>query len=239
MAILAFAREMPSGNPAQPRQRPQLMQLATDEKTHEIGQLWFTVSNWGFFGSSRGEDNPLQCIIYEQGEHAGECRPSAEYPGGSGIEYLFQGALWIGAVVAGDTLVSVGEDGWFANVNELFPGYNQETDTIMENSIFWDSTAISEQDFIGEMTDTIRNSDYVDPTHIPIGIKVGAIYELPLLVLIHKAYSYSSVHSAGVLISEFTLTAMWVMWTKDITLRTMLPDLWIYIMTRSETIRFL
>ncbi|MDD4231952.1 MAG: hypothetical protein PHU48_04755 [Candidatus Cloacimonetes bacterium] len=50
------------------------------ENYHNVGNIWLRVSNYGFFGA--GSD----------GEY-----PSLEYPGGSGIDYLFQGALWFGA----------------------------------------------------------------------------------------------------------------------------------------------
>jgi len=48
---------------------------------HDVGNIWLRVSNYGFFGS--GSNRPQW--------------PSLEYPGGSGIDYLFQGALWFGA----------------------------------------------------------------------------------------------------------------------------------------------
>lgn len=51
-------------------------------KFHNVGNIWLRVSNYGFFGS--GRDATPQW-------------PSLEYPGGSGIDYLFQGALWFGA----------------------------------------------------------------------------------------------------------------------------------------------
>lgn len=47
---------------------------------HDVGNIWLRVSNYGFFGS--GSAAPY---------------PSLEYPGGSGIDYLYQGALWFGA----------------------------------------------------------------------------------------------------------------------------------------------
>jgi len=175
MAFNIYARTGPWGQQGDvgPRARPQVMQPVTDDKTHDVGQLFLTVSNWGSFGSGRGDGTDPDCKKWESGENAGECRPSGEYPGGSGIEYLFMGALWVGAVVDGDTLVSVGEDGWFRNVNELFPGYNQSTDTIMEYSIMsGDDNAISEQDYVGELTDTVKNPDFVQAEHRPIGIKI-------------------------------------------------------------------
>jgi len=51
-------------------------------KWHDVGNIWLRVSNYGFFGS---------------GSDASPQYPSLEYPGGSGIDYLFQGALWFGA----------------------------------------------------------------------------------------------------------------------------------------------
>jgi len=49
---------------------------------HNVGNMWLRVSNYGFFGS--GDDAVPQY-------------PSLEYPGGQGIDYLYQGALWFGA----------------------------------------------------------------------------------------------------------------------------------------------
>lgn len=162
------------GGPSEPQTRfllrtAAINQPATDEKTHTIGQLWFTISNWGFFGSQRGEDNPYYCIV---DENTGKCRPSAEYPGGSGIEYLFQGALWIGAVVSGETLVSIGEDGWFSGINELMPSYLYD-DTIKHRSTLNDDIgAISEEDYYCDFADTCRNPSFIDPSHKPIGVAV-------------------------------------------------------------------
>jgi hypothetical protein len=51
-------------------------------KYHNVGNIWMRVSNFGFFGS--GDD-----IVPQY--------PSLEYPGGSGVDYLYQGALWFGA----------------------------------------------------------------------------------------------------------------------------------------------
>ncbi len=51
-------------------------------KYHNVGNIWLRVSNYGFFGS--GDDAIPQW-------------PSLEYPGGSGIDYLYQGSLWFGA----------------------------------------------------------------------------------------------------------------------------------------------
>ncbi|MFA5498136.1 MAG: hypothetical protein WC327_01135 [Candidatus Cloacimonadia bacterium] len=57
------------------------VKLMDISKNHDVGNIWLRVSNFGFFGS--GNNRPMW--------------PSLEYPGGSGIDYLYQGALWFGA----------------------------------------------------------------------------------------------------------------------------------------------
>nr|MDK2850901.1 hypothetical protein [Candidatus Cloacimonadota bacterium] len=85
-------------------------------KYHNVGNIWLRVSNYGFFGS--GDD-----IVPQY--------PSLEYPGGSGIDYLYQGALWFGAKkqrrdglnrklywkhyppsAQNDTILYEGQEGW-------------------------------------------------------------------------------------------------------------------------------
>ncbi|TES93855.1 MAG: hypothetical protein E3J87_01435, partial [Candidatus Cloacimonadota bacterium] len=58
----------------------------TQYKFHDVGNIWLTVANFGFFG------NCGTWKIY------GKNFPSCEFPGGSHADYLFQGALWIGAI---------------------------------------------------------------------------------------------------------------------------------------------
>jgi hypothetical protein len=50
---------------------------------HDVGELRMMVTNWGMFGSMPGADFPFSS------------QPSAEWPTGSSIEYLFQGGIWI------------------------------------------------------------------------------------------------------------------------------------------------
>ena len=75
-----------------------------DQRVHKVGNMWLTVTNYGIFGN--------QSDASVRDPETGLSAPSCEYPGGSGMEYLFQGALWIGAIVGEDTLVSYGHDGW-------------------------------------------------------------------------------------------------------------------------------
>ena len=95
-------------------------------KIHDISNIWLRVSNYGFFGNATDD------FEYTDGL---EGRIACQFPAGSDWDYLFQGGLWIGAIVGSDTLVSVGYDGWaYPDASyEMFPG-TEPGDTLRENS---------------------------------------------------------------------------------------------------------
>ncbi|MCP4634310.1 MAG: T9SS type A sorting domain-containing protein [candidate division Zixibacteria bacterium] len=119
-----------------------------------------TVTNWGYLGS--GMDPNV--IDPETGQPA----PSCEFPSGSNLEYLFQGAIWIGAIVNGDTLVSCGTDGWW-DTHEMFPDSCPDG----EMRVFTD---IADREIIGVFSDTNITFAEIDPIdqrpHRPIGVKI-------------------------------------------------------------------
>ncbi|MEE9553209.1 MAG: T9SS type A sorting domain-containing protein [candidate division Zixibacteria bacterium] len=138
---------------------------------HHDSDIEFTVTNFGILGSEGGN-----YIDPETGFPA----PGVEFPLGSDIEYLFLGALWIGAVVDTvdengnpvlDTLVSVGNDGWWSTICELWPP------PVGEDS-FWEDQVIGDEEFFAIYSDTSTDSRYIpnDPTdnrpHIPLGLKI-------------------------------------------------------------------
>ncbi len=125
----------------------------TDDKTHTIGNLRMTVTNFGQF--QRGF-----------------------FPGTTGETYLTVGGLWVGAVVGRDTLVSTAIDD--LGIQEF---WSNEFDTVVQRSInvndkFFSPDAISEQDFIATYYDTLDNQFFVrqDPidnrAHKPLNLKV-------------------------------------------------------------------
>ena len=63
---------------------------------HNVGRLQMNVTNWGCFGSMPNSNYPMSES------------PSAQWPGGSGVEYLFAAGLWIGAMRNGVPVVSTG-----------------------------------------------------------------------------------------------------------------------------------
>lgn len=118
-----------------------------DQKATDIGNIGFSVSNVGTVGRPQVVNNP-------QG------MPSMEYPIGSGVNHLFEGGLWIGAKVNGQTRVSTVADdaptGYRAGLDGFeftATGSIQQRSTLA-SSEFFSSSAISHQDFVSTCTDS-------------------------------------------------------------------------------------
>jgi hypothetical protein len=138
---------------------------------HQASNIHFSVSNFGILGSQDG--------FYDDPDYPG-ITPGAEFPARSGINYLFFGAIWIGAVVdtiddqgnpALDTLVSVGNDSWWGSIFELNPppvGYPS----------MWRDRIVADEEIFAVYTDTVVDPQYVNPDpndgrmHLPLGLKV-------------------------------------------------------------------
>ena len=77
-----------------PGDLPQGILVLDGSPVHDVGELWSHASNWGAFGSMPGAGQPFSDA------------PSAEWPGGSRIEYLWVAGLWVGSLVNGVPAVS-------------------------------------------------------------------------------------------------------------------------------------
>ncbi len=196
------------GNPpAKPAALPN-----TQLRVHDVGKIWLSVTNFGFFGSQGGD--------YEDASGKYEPAPGCEFPGGSNLDYLFQGALWIGAeieydstdafgnpITVFDTLVSIGNDGWWGNIFELFPAEAPEGEitvrSLRPSNVYpyGDTTdAISEQDYIAVYSDTSTGSFVVnDPNdqraHIPLGIEIE-----------QRSYAWSYEYAEDFVLLDFDIT---------------------------------
>ncbi|MBN1996484.1 hypothetical protein JW935_02955 [candidate division KSB1 bacterium] len=158
--------------------------LATvDLKTHNVGNMWLSVTNYGQFGSA------------DAGDYS-----SCEFPANSDVEYLFYGGCWIGAIVDGDTMVSVATDGAVngpgSTRDAFFPGWAVE-DTIIHKSIrrgtsAFDSTAHSEQDYTAVYTDTSKIMGFEG--FKPMGIRIT-----------QKSYAWSYSYSEDFIIFDFLI----------------------------------
>jgi len=180
----------------------------TVNATHRISNILFTVTNWGFLGSAQ-DANTIDC-------ETNVAAPSCQFPAGSNLEYLFQGAIWIGAIVDGDTLVSCGTDGWWDS-HEYFPDVAEEstgviwlgstrptsayprTRTDCYPNQFSVENSISEEDFIAYYADTNVTYAEVDPIdqrpQRPIGIEIE-----------QKSYSWSYEYAEDFILFDFKLT---------------------------------
>lgn len=193
MVCVAHAElEMPQGPVRKTTPEVQLANPNVKNRVHRVGNIWMNMTNFGFFGNySRQNTNQMT-----DPEFPGTYAPQAMYPANSGQEYLYMGAIWVGAMVQQGEhefpRVSVGSEGWVrtssnTSIIEFWPGegssggiierstrpndYNRLGDYISNDS------AVSEQDFIATYTDTLRDpfwvgSDPIDGAHYPLGIKV-------------------------------------------------------------------
>jgi hypothetical protein len=140
-------------------------------KVHRASYIYLTITNFGHLANAHDLPDP---------DLPGELAPGAEFPGGSGLDYLFMGCLWIGAEIDTidqygnpvlDTLTSVGGDGWLSIDGELLPPPEGEES-------LWEEEIIGDEEFFAIFSDTLTDPQYVPPDpydqrpHIPLGLKV-------------------------------------------------------------------
>jgi hypothetical protein len=137
-------------------------------RVHRGSNIYFSVTNYGQLGSGARS-------LYDP--DTGYPAPSAEFPAGSGIEHLFLGCIWIGAIVDDpdnpgelDTLVSVGGDGWFYNVYELIP-------PSAEYQSIWKEQYIGDEEYYALFCDTTVIGVTPHPVdnrpHMPLGLIIS------------------------------------------------------------------
>ena len=143
---------------------------------HNVGKLVLSVGNHGTMGTGFYLSSLRDCFT-------GRSIESCEYPQESNNKYLFSTALWLGAVVGRDTLVSTAADGWVPGLEEMFPDEYPNGNMIRRSTLDPLSSeyagAVSEQDFIAVFTDTFTSGvpglgmDEVDGRpHTPLNVEV-------------------------------------------------------------------
>jgi hypothetical protein len=152
--------------------KPQILDLPdTQLRVHHASNILFSVTNFGFIGSQDGAFHDVEGLFNPA--------PGAEFPAYSGLEHLFQGAIWIGATVDTiingiptlDTLVSIGNDGWWGQLFELFP-------PPAPYQSMWRDRITGDEEIFATYEDTVTDPRYVVPDpndgrpHIPLGIKI-------------------------------------------------------------------
>lgn len=165
---------------------PDVFQIQIENRVHRRGNVWMNISNWGRIGN----DSPGRQTTMDDPEFPGEWAPQCEFPAGSGAQYLFKGALWVGALVQAEGYeyprVSVGADGW-ALVDEMWPGEGEQNGIVERSSVpgsvnylgeqIYSPDAVAPQEFIATYSDTLTedfwvDEDPIDGPHEPLGIKI-------------------------------------------------------------------
>jgi len=127
------------------------------QRVHRMSQVNACMTNWALLGSWMRDfpESPGGCFMDNPDSEA--IAPSFEFPAGSGLEYLFQGGMWIGAIVNDTIYTSVGCDGWFG-IYEMWPDaepWGAIIERSVEPTVFcYSPDAISQQDIIAVYTDT-------------------------------------------------------------------------------------
>ncbi len=166
---------------------------------HNVGRIVMAVSNNGTYGYTEGAAGASDAFT-------GETVKSCEYPKGSNTKYCFAGAVWIGAVVGRDTLVSVAEDGWTQST-ELYPEagalgamqYRSITDPAKPEY----EGAISEQDYVSTFFDTCTacngtRPDVIDHRgHRPLFVEVS-----------QNSYAWSYSYAEDFVLFDFRIRNM-------------------------------
>lgn len=162
-----------TGQSHQPPSKLLKPMIDDDKKFTNIGNIGFSITNYGRFGDGFVEQRPVD-------------QPSCEYPLGSGIEHIFSGGLWVGGIRPdGKILVSTGavDISYLRDIAAGFEYTNSDdpTDVMIERSSLTDSpffhpAAISHQDLVCDYTDSnIFIPEMVNariPDHSPINISV-------------------------------------------------------------------
>jgi hypothetical protein len=187
------------------------------QRVHRTSDIRTCMTNWGFLGSQTRDLKESMGGCFNPNPNVETAAPSFEYPAESGLEYLFQGALWIGAIVDNHPYTSIGCDGWFW-VYELWPDGPSPRGIILEGSTrsnvwCYSPDALSEQDIIAVYTDSSADiplsPEPRDPwdnrRHFPLGIRVT-----------QKSYSWDTEGYDKFIIAEYNFENIGIHFLSDL-----------------------
>lgn len=141
---------------------------------HNPGKIALSVTNYGVFGTGFARST-LDCFT-------GQLLHSCEFPRGSGKLYLFGGAVWVGAVIGNDTVVSVGADGWVqgAEFHPDEPPFGlMQTYSTLDTGLGYNPLVVSHRDYLSVYTDTftsgvtgLENDEIDGRPHFPLDVEI-------------------------------------------------------------------
>jgi hypothetical protein len=137
----------------------------TDKNATTVGAIGLTVTNFGTIGT-RNAYWPNQA--------------SCEYPRGSRVEHLYQGALWVGALSrrTGQIHVSTGSSDRVSTTTGKgmefmsLPGSTLIQRSTLSESAFFSEIAVSHQDFVADYHDTVVRDSSSPDQSAPLGLRV-------------------------------------------------------------------
>ncbi len=169
-------------------------QSSFQKETIDIGNTGMTISNFGTIGNPVIISNPDDV-------------PSLEYPINSGIEHLFEGGLWIGAIMGGQTVVSTASVDAASGYTTGAAGFEfsapqgniiNQRSTLTYNDKY-SPDAISHQDFIMDFTDA--------NTVIPGTVISITDHTTPLQAGVHlETYAWNYSFADYFVILNYTIT---------------------------------
>jgi hypothetical protein len=185
-------------------------QASFDRETIDVGNIGLSITNVGTIGRPDIVTDP-------QGP------PSMEYPINSGIEHLFEGGIWIGALMNGQTAVSTAAIDAPSGYTTGASGYEFTSEvgsliqqrSLLPSSDHFSVDAVSHQDMVMDFTDA---NTVVPGTTIPI-----EDHSLPLKAEVHlESYAWNYSYADYFVILNYTITnnstsvwdSVWLgMWT--------------------------
>ena len=132
---------------------------------HTTNNLWSAITNYGSVGDPNSPSTG---------------RPSAQWPGGSGNNYLYDAGLWLGTKIGGEPAVTT----YFYNPHvEFLPtsGFFGEIGSVISKDIHGNENAKSrslEDSYV--VYDDLES--HTESNHVPLGLKVaqrGLTWSLP------------------------------------------------------------
>ena len=152
-------------------------QVSFDPEVIQIGNIGMYVTNAGTLGRPDVRNTPT-----------GD--PSLEYPLNSGIEHLFEGGFWLGAIVDGQYLVSTSAKDAASGYTTGLAGYEFTAEigntiaqrSSLTNSDYFNFDAISHQDLLIDISDentivpgtAITISDHLQPLEANVHLETYA-----------------------------------------------------------------
>ncbi|GAB4317927.1 MAG: hypothetical protein Kow0074_06820 [Candidatus Zixiibacteriota bacterium] len=143
-----------------------------ETRLHSVGQVWMALTNYGLIGTENGnrvadKDKDLLAIKYS---------PSFEFPAGTRNDYMYAGGLWVGGVIANDTLVSLPIDGTSVPKSEWTSFDTVKESSSLRGTLYYSPSAYAEQQFFARYSDTLilPGVDEVEGrAHKPLHVEVS------------------------------------------------------------------